>query len=196
MLWDEEAHAGEIFNAQILIAPDGEILAVHRKFHLMESSRIFSPGNIPATIVEIKGVRTGIIICSDIQSPVVRKSLKAKRVKLILGGLANPSDPNFFVSGMIAKLFDSWIVTANRYGEEDGNFYEGDMIFSDPLGQLQHTAMGAEQLVCEKIYFVTNESTVKQKLRRIYVGISFIPFLWKQIFLRIQKTAKSKGTKI
>lgn len=95
----------------------------------------------------------------------------------------------------IKKVFDYWIITTNRYGEEDGYFYEGDMIISDPLGQLHRTAVGKVQFMCERLIFVINESAEKQTLRRINFGISFISFLLEHIGLKalsIWEKLKSK----
>jgi predicted amidohydrolase len=182
-----EACDGEIYNSQVLINHLGEIAAVHRKFHLMESASIFKAGKVPATVVEINGIRTGIIVCSDIQSAIVRKALKTGKVELILGGLANPRDPNFFVSGMIAKLFDAWIATANRYGDENGFNYEGDMVIGDPLGRLRHTGVGSEQFLYAELFFMSDESFIKRALRRSYVGLSFIPYLLRNLGVIIRQ---------
>lgn len=177
---------GEIYNTQVLINPQGEIVAAHRKYHLMEGTAVFQPGKVPVTVVDINNIRTGLIVCSDIQSAVVRKELKTKEVELILGGLANPRDPNFFVSGMIVKMFDAWVVTANRYGEENGSVYEGDMVVGDPLGRLRRTAVGKEQFMYEDLFFVTNESSLKKRLRRFFVGLSFILYLLSNIGVIVQ----------
>ena len=80
-----ESYQDEIYNSQLLINPQGEIEAVHRKFHLMESASVFKPGKKPVTVVEIHDIRIGIIVCSDIQSAVVRKALKHQKVELISG---------------------------------------------------------------------------------------------------------------
>ena len=176
-----EIHQDELYNAQLLINPQGEIDAVHRKFHLMESAAIFKPGKIPVTVVDIKGIRTGIIVCSDIQNGSVRKALKKQKVALILGGLASPKDPNFFVSGMIAKLFDSWIVTANRYGKEDGYVYDGNMIISNPLGEIIQYAIEKEHILCHRLHFVQNEPVVKHLLRRGMVAFSLMLYFAKHI---------------
>ncbi len=181
-----EACDGGIYNTQVLIDPRREILAAHRKYHLTQSATVFQAGQVPVTVVDINGIRTGLIVCSDIQSVVVRKALNMQQIELILGGLANPTDPGFFVSGMIVKMFDAWIVTANRYGDEDGYVYEGDMIIGDPLGRLRRTAVGKEQFMCEDLFFVTNESSLKKRLRRFCVGLSFIPYLLGNLGVIVQ----------
>ena len=180
-----ELHQGDIFNSQLFINPDGEILAVHRKFHLMESGSVFTPGKVPVTVVNIKDIRIGIIICSDIQSQVVRKALKDQEVDIILGGLASPKDPNFLISGMIAKLFDAWIITANRYGNEDHYFYDGNMMISNPLGKIQLKSVGKEQILYDRLYFNLGETKWHYLARRIFVMGSTVPYLLKMIGLNL-----------
>jgi predicted amidohydrolase len=169
-----EKSADDVFNTQVLIDPEGKIAANHRKFNLMESSAVFSPGKIPVTMVDIQGIRTGIIVCSDIQSPLVRKELSAQKPELILGGLASPDDPNFFISGMIVKMFDAWVVTANRYGGEEIYFFDGNMVIGDPLGRLRLKTMGVEQFEYYQLKFVTEQHPLMLRIRRVYVGASLI----------------------
>jgi predicted amidohydrolase len=165
----------DVFNTQVLIDPNGDVIARHRKYHLMESAGVFKAGDVPVTMVDINGVRTGIIVCSDIQSPIVRKELSNRKPELILGGLASPDDPKFFISGMIAKMFDAWIVTANRYGDEDIYIFDGNIVIGDPLGRLRVKTMGKDGFVFYQLNFVPDPSRLRKAVRRIYVGASLIP---------------------
>jgi len=160
-----------VYNSQVLIDPQGEIVAVHRKVNL-QGSKSFQPGTVPVTLAQIKGVKTAIIICSDIQDRKVRSELAAQQPELILGSLANPSDRNWFVNGMIAKMFDAWIVTANRYGAEDGFFFDGQMVVADPLGDLRLTAKDQAQFIFYDIGFSVDRSPAIKVFRRAYVGLS------------------------
>jgi predicted amidohydrolase len=166
-----ELSDGKLYNSQVLIDPAGEVIAVHRKVNLQGSS-VFQPGDVPATMAEIKGIPTAIIICSDIQSGDVRAQLKAQNPELILGSLANPSDPNWFVAGMTARMFDAWIVTANRYGQDARYTYDGQMSIGDPLGELRVKSKDREQVVYYDIGFAEESSALVKGLRRIYVGVS------------------------
>jgi len=156
------------YNSQVLIDPAGVITAVHRKVNL-QGATTFAPGSVPVTMADIKGVRTAIIICSDIQSSAVRKELGAQTPDLILGSLANPSDPNWFISGLIAKLFDAWILTANRYGPDGAQFFDGQMIIADPLGQLRVKAKDQAQYIYYVIGFDGGRSPARRFLGRLYV---------------------------
>lgn len=167
----DEAHEGGVFNSQVLIDPNGEIIAVHRKVNL-QGSTVYKPGDTLVTITEIKGIKTAITICSDIQDPRIRSRLNAEQPALILGSLANPGDSDWFVSGMIAKMFDSWIITANRYGAEDKFTFDGQMFVSDPLGDLRLKSKDQEQSIYYDIGFSANDSPFLKILRRSYVALS------------------------
>lgn len=162
-----ESSDGLIFNSQVLIDPAGAIVAVHRKVNL-QGSRTFTPGSVPVTMADIRGVRTAIIICSDIQSSHVRAALRAARPELILGSLASPSDPRWFVSGMIAKLFGAWILTANRFGPDGRQFFDGQMIVADPLGELRVKTKGSAQQIFYEIRLDDRRSAVRDALRSLY----------------------------
>jgi predicted amidohydrolase len=166
-----EARDGAVYNSQVLIDPNGEIVAVHRKVNLQGSS-VFRAGDILVTMADIKGIRTAVVICADIQDPKVLLRLGAEQPELILGSLANPSDPNWFVSGLIARMFDAWIVTANRYGAEDRFFFDGQMIISDPLGDLRVKIKDQEQFVYYDIGFSADRFPLVKVLRRAYLGMS------------------------
>jgi predicted amidohydrolase len=131
-----------LHNAQVLINPQGEIQAVHRKWNLKpaEKKAGYQPGPVLVTITEIKGVRTGIVICSDTASPRVMWELMKSRLDLILLSLADDSDEGRFAAKFSARMYDAWLVTANRYGDEDGHFWNGHLVVSDPLGALRATA--------------------------------------------------------
>lgn len=181
----DEARDGAIYNSQVLINPEGEIAAVHRKVNL-QGSKVWQPGDTLVTMADIKGVKTAIIICSDIQDPKIRSRLIEEQPELILGSLANPNDPNWFVSGMIAKMFDAWVVTANRYGAEDKYFFDGQTIVADPLGDLRIQTKDQEQSVYYDIGFSADASPFVRILRRAYVGVSLGAHFIKSIPMLFQ----------
>ena len=64
-----ETKDDKLYNSQVLLNPDGEIEAVHRKVHLIDwdVASGFTPDN-RETVVEIDGIKAGMIICADVQS--------------------------------------------------------------------------------------------------------------------------------
>jgi predicted amidohydrolase len=160
-----------LYNAQVLINPTGEIQAVHRKWNLKphEKKANYQSGPVPVTITDIKGVKTGIAICSDAASPRAMWELMKSRLDLIILSLADDSDEGLFMARFNARMYDAWIVTANRYGDEGDWFWNGHIVISDPLGSLRATAQDKEgYLVCE-LGFDTNKSWLRRIIRNMIV---------------------------
>ncbi len=162
-----ETDGKSLYNTQVVIDPSGNILGTHRKVNLQGGS-IYTPGTVPVTMVDVSGISTAVIVCSDIQSRGVRKALSARKPELILGSLANPSDRGWFVSGLIAKMAGTWIVTANRYGQEGSQFFDGQTVVGDPFGNLRVKARGSEQYVVFDIGFDSAPSPVRRSLLSLY----------------------------
>ena len=175
-----EESGGKVYNSQVLIDPAGSVVAVHRKVNL-QGSKTFDPGTVPVTMADIEGIRTAIIICSDIQNSSVRRALASEKPQLILGSLANPKDPGWFVSGLIGKMFGAWVVTANRYGDDGAGFFDGQMIVADPLGDLRVKAKDREQYITYDLGFDTRTSRVRAFAVSLYrwesIGVHFVKSL-------------------
>lgn len=160
-----------MYNSQVLLNPQGEIQAVHRKWNLKEKEKKanFQAGSAPITITDIRGVRTVIIICSDAKNPHVIRELMRNRPDLIILSLADDKDEEMFMSRLLARLYDAWIVTANRYGDEDGVSWNGHLVVSDPYGELRWTGRDKEQfLVCEP-GFPDKGTWLKRVIRNVWV---------------------------
>ena len=106
-----ECNGDELFNAQILLNSRGEIQTVHRKKNLKEAEKEanYQPGSEMVTITDIKGIKTGIVICSDTASFRTMWELVKARLDLIIVSLAD-DDEDDFVTKFQARLFDAWVV--------------------------------------------------------------------------------------
>ena len=175
-----------LYNAQVLLNPRGEIQTVHRKWNLKanEKKADYQSGPIPVTITDIKGAKTGIVICSDAASPQVMRELMKSRPDLIILSLADDRDEGLFMARLNARMYDAWIVTANRYGDENGHFWNGHMVVSDPCGELRATVQDKEQyLVCE-LAFADKQPWLKRILRKIWVRTPLVFYIlknWKRV---------------
>ena len=67
-----------------------------------------------------------------------------------------------------ARLYDAWIVTANRYGQEDV-YWNGHLAISDPLGALHRTSLDQEQILVCELGFAGDERWWKRMVRQIWV---------------------------
>lgn len=183
-----EINDGTLHNAQVLLNPQGEIQAVHRKWNLKpnEKKANYRPGPVPVTITDIKGVKTGIVICSDVASPRVMWELMKSRLDLIILSLADDSDDNFFMGRFNARMYDAWIITANRYGDESGCFWNGHMIISDPCGELRAIRQDQEQYLIYELGFADKHPWLKRALRNMLVKTPLVYHVlknWKRVKL-------------
>lgn len=141
-----EIKESKLYNSQVLLNPQGEIETVHRKVNFIDwdEESGFTKGN-QATIVEIDGIITGMIVCADVQSLWLTKALVEENIKLLLHSLA--SDAGEFPIDAVARQFNSWVVFANRCGREDDTDYSGTCYISDPAGTIRVGGEGNERYV-------------------------------------------------
>jgi NAD+ synthase (glutamine-hydrolysing) len=82
-----------IFNSAIVIR-DGKVLANHRKaclpnYRVFDEKRYFTPGT-EATVIELQGVKAGVLVCEDIWEPEPARSAKLAGAELLLVINASP----------------------------------------------------------------------------------------------------------
>jgi len=177
-----ESRGGNLFNVQVLVSPEGELQVIHRKHHLKES--LYSPGSAPVSLTDIKGIRTALLICSDASSLDSMRALRKLRPELILLSLADDEDEHFFMAQCNARMYDAWIVTANRFGDEDGHYWNGHMVVSDPLGDLRIAVEGCERVIVYDLGFAPPRKGLKRMLRRLITGTPLLVDImknWKQL---------------
>lgn len=174
-----ESKNGRIHSSQVMIDTNGEIASIHRKTNLRGST--FHPGDTLVSISSIGDIKIGTVICYDIQSMEVVKELMRMRLDLIILSLADDDDADFLGAGLLSKLFDSWIVAANRYGTEGGHFWNGWVFISNPLGELCIKEKGKEQYVYHEIGFVREQSYAIRTFRRFYLFSSLIYFIIRNV---------------
>jgi hypothetical protein len=106
-----------------------------------------------------------------------------ERLDLILLSLADDGDENWFVSRFNARMYDAWVVTANRYGDEEGWFWDGHLVVSDPCGRLRTTSKGQKQVLVTECAFPPECSWLTWLLRNALVKASLVPHVlqnWKR----------------
>ena len=179
-----ELDGDKLHNAQVLLNPQGEIQAIHRKKNLKpaETAANYHPGQGLVTSTDIKGVKTGIVICADTASPQTMWALIRGRFDLIIHSLAD-DDKDDFVTKFQARMYDAWFVTANRFGQEGDQFWPGLTTVTDPLGQIRDAKQGQEQALVYELCFANQGSWLKRAIRAIWVKIPIILHVlrnWKQ----------------
>lgn len=183
-----ELDGDSLYNAQVLLNPLGEIQAVHRKMNLKPGEQLakYLPGSVPVTITDIKSARTGIVICADAAHPKTIWALLKNRLDMIILSLADDRDEDLFMAKFNARMYDAWVVTANRYGNEDGFFWNGHTVISDPTGSLRATSKDKAGYLVYDIKFDRHQNILKRILRNIFVKASLLVHLTRN-FRRIQE---------
>jgi predicted amidohydrolase len=161
-----ERQDGKLHNTQVLVDPNGEIAAVHRKFWIR--NRVFTPGDRKLTIAEIDGVMAAILICADARSLWLLRAIRRARPDVVLASLADYGT-NLRLNQMMGTFFDTWTVVANRYGEEPPLTWRGLLTITDPVARLRAHEMGKEQYLCQRIR-IARPGLVHRKLRRLFVA--------------------------
>jgi predicted amidohydrolase len=69
--YPERGADGAIYNAACLIGRDGRRLANYRKCHLFGAldRDMFRAGDSPPAVIELDGIRVGLLICYDVEFP-------------------------------------------------------------------------------------------------------------------------------
>jgi len=134
--------AGEaIYNSALLAMPDGR-RSIYRKRHLYGGyeKRLFTPGDRPPTVVELGGLKIGVLICYDVEFPEAVRHLALAGSELVLVPTAQPDTPDApFITKKVVpvRAFENGIaiVYANHAGG-DGRFaYAGRSCISMPDGR-------------------------------------------------------------
>ena len=139
-----------LFNSQVLLNPEGQIAAVHRKsgFVPEDEEAGFSRGS-SATVVSIDGIRAGMIICADITSYPLTKELVDADIQILIHSLASLAGGFRFDAA--ARQFNSWVIFANRYGHEGDQYSPGTCYISDPAGNIVIGGEGKERYLSYNI---------------------------------------------
>lgn len=136
-----EIDGNDLYNSQVAINPEGKIIAVHRKnrlFSLDEESGFIPVRN--SQVIDIKGIRTGLMICADSDNLWLTKKYIEEKVDLIIHSNATKdSEYNFSIG---SRRFNSWTISANRSGKEGDNEYPGLIYIADPAGNIRAGGTG------------------------------------------------------
>jgi len=137
-----------IYNTQVLLSPEGELIAAHRKFWVFNPA--FTAGERTLTAVDIDGAKVALLICADVRSTRLLRAIRKEKVDVVLAGLADYGT-DFTMSKIIGTLFDAWAMTANRIGVEDAIEWHGLTTITDRWGRLVQSSIGRECVLVQSI---------------------------------------------
>jgi predicted amidohydrolase len=184
---------GTLYNTQVVLSPEGEIIAKHRKFWIR--NKVFSPGDRKLTTAMIDGAKVAILICADARSFELMRAIRRERVDVVLASLAD-FGTSLRLNQLMGAFFDAWTVIANRYGEEPPRMWHGLVTIADPWARLKASGVSKEQVLVQRIP-ITRLSPVGRVARRVLVGLKFVclatalisQMVWKSIGKRLKSSA-------
>ena len=126
----ERGPQGEVYNAAQCIDADGRRCASYRKTHLYGGldRAMFVAGTALAPLVELQGLRVGLLICYDIEFPENARLLALAGADLIAVPTANMLEFDIVATTLVpARAFENQcgVVYANHCGREGDIEYGG-----------------------------------------------------------------------
>ena len=145
-----EKSGGNYYNSAVLITPDGKT-HTYRKNHLFHEEKLFFiNGDLGFPVFNVKGVKTGLLVCFDHMFPEAARTLALQGAEvichpsnLVLTGKAQVTTRSRSIEN---KVF--WIL-ANRSGTENRGekslTYSGCSQITDPEGRVMVRAGEKEE---------------------------------------------------
>lgn len=151
-LAERDSLTGKIYNTQVLAHPDGTWDKYRkRNLNITDEDNGITAGD-SLVIVNIEGIRTAMLICSDMQSAKITREISDAKVDLIMQSLTSTTDLNPDIS-YVGTQFNRWLLFANRYGNEKDFMYTGFSHIIDPTGTIQERTTGRNSYVYRNLGF-------------------------------------------
>ena len=140
-----EYAGADIFNSAIVIR-DGVVLANHRKaclpnYRVFDEKRYFTPGT-ESTIIEIKGIRIGVLVCEDVWEPKPAAQTRDAGAQVLLVINASPYEVDKQTQreqNVVAQRVKETglpLVFLNLIGGQDELVFDGNSFVMDAQGQI------------------------------------------------------------
>ncbi len=144
-----EYAGADIFNSAIVIR-DGVVLANHRKaclpnYRVFDEKRYFTPGT-ESTIIEIKGIRIGVLVCEDVWEPKPAAQARDAGAQVLLVINASPYEVDKQTQreqNVVAQRVRETglpLVFLNLIGGQDELVFDGNSFVMDAQGQITQRA--------------------------------------------------------
>jgi predicted amidohydrolase len=111
-----ERDGDALYNAVAVFGPDGGHAGTYRKLHLFGREReVFVPGDLGLPVLEVGGLRIGVVVCYDLRFPEALRILALRDVDLV-------AVPTAWVAG-----FDAAVPEGPRIGQVDGALVQANL---------------------------------------------------------------------
>jgi predicted amidohydrolase len=159
-----EADGERVFNACVLVGPDG-VVATYRKVHLpfLGVDRFTTPGDQPFAVHEAAGMRIGMNICYDGGFPEPARVLTLLGADLVVLPTNWPPGAECMAGCVVnARAMENNIFYAacDRVGDERGFHFIGQSKIAGPSGQVLAEAAHDREAI---LYADVNVAVARQK---------------------------------
>lgn len=121
-----------------LVDASGAVRAVHAKTHLFgpAEQQAFRPGEARPPLVELGGLRIGLLICYEVEFPEAVRDLAVRGADVVLVPTALAGCPTVARTLVPARAAENGVTVAyaNHCGEEDGLVFDGESVIAGPDG--------------------------------------------------------------
>jgi len=141
-----EVEDDRVYNAAAVFGPDGELLGVYRKLHLFAGEQgVFTPGDHGLPVVEVDGLRIGVLVCYDLRFPEAVRIHALREVDLIAVPTAWVGGFDAFDAGaseigqvrtarVMANINAVPLACASQVGQSGPFEFLGSSVLIDPFG--------------------------------------------------------------
>lgn len=167
-----EREGASIFNAQVVIDANGEVVGRYRKTHLfspapIEEHKCFRAGG-ETKALSLCGFKVGLTICYDLRFPEIYRTLAcrdAADVFVVSSAWPFPRVEHLIVLARARAIENqSYVVLANRVGTDDGITFCGGSAIIDPSGVLVAAASADRE---EIVYAELSEEVIRSVRERM-----------------------------
>lgn len=165
-----ERAEGKVYNSQVLISPQGDVIAKHRKFWMR--SPAFDQGERGLTVADVDGARIALLICADARSLWLMRAIRRARADIVLASLADYGVDKR-LNRMMGSFYDAWNVVANRCSEEPPITWPGMITITDRWTRLRGHGVGREQILYARIP-IEHAGFIRRGCRRLLVLVRLL----------------------
>lgn len=128
---EKDKESGILHNSVFVSSPSGGVLGKHRKITVQISSEEWSKAGSEKEVIEVDGVKVGILICADTWYSNIAEELKQKGAQLLISPACWPPKPCGPEGCWEKRSFETslplWL--CNRTGEEKTlSFLDGESV--------------------------------------------------------------------
>jgi 5-aminopentanamidase len=147
-----ELEGDTVYNSAVLVDREGRVLLNYRKTHLFGDldRDAFAPGTELAPVVELDGVKVGVLVCYDIEFPEPARQLALAGAQLIAVPTALMEPSSWIAETLVpARAAENQVFVAycNRVGTEGGLTYVGRSCVAGPEGGPLDSAPPEDEIV-------------------------------------------------